>query len=118
MIYWLLFLSFSLDLRRAEVANRYVADVNSSSTMPTMFSPAQPTSSMVPPPTFPTGASLSETSQDLGAPVDPNMPTPAAFDDTVPKGWNDPPALSGSRKVCLLFSSYLIRYNQVCGFEF
>lgn len=121
----LLPLSFSLfvGLRRGGT-NRYVSDTSCLNQPPSMQN--QPPSFMPPPggpaqvppnPSLPSAPAptgpqfFTPASQAPGAPMygsqpqmqQPPPPTkpPAAYDSSVPRGWNDPPPLSGSRKVRL-----------------
>ncbi|XP_071534264.1 protein transport protein Sec31A-like isoform X12 [Panulirus ornatus] len=71
---------------------------------PVPLNPSQPTIPAQTPPQFfspaapPTGNPVYGDQQQQPSAPQPQAKTPAAFDSSVPRGWNDPPPLSSSRK--------------------
>ncbi|XP_071534254.1 protein transport protein Sec31A-like isoform X2 [Panulirus ornatus] len=72
---------------------------------PVPLNPSQPTIPAQTPPQFfspaapPTGNPVYGDQQQQPSAPQPQAKTPAAFDSSVPRGWNDPPPLSSSRKL-------------------
>ncbi|XP_068251113.1 protein transport protein Sec31A-like isoform X2 [Palaemon carinicauda] len=108
-------LNLSGGFRRGTVMNRYVADPVNVPQPPNTLNPVQaapPTSSYLPasgpnqssipnaPPSGMGGAPTFYPGAPTTGPVYDQLPakTPAALDNTTPRGWNDPPPISASRK--------------------
>lgn len=79
---------------------------------PVPLNPSQPTIPAQAPPQFfspaapPAGSSVyGDQQQQPHQPSAPQPPakTPAAYDSSVPRGWNDPPPVSSSRKVRFIY---------------
>ncbi|XP_066981763.1 protein transport protein Sec31A-like isoform X8 [Macrobrachium rosenbergii] len=109
-------LNLSGGFRRGTTTSRYVADQTTAPQPPNMLNPVQaapPTSSYLPA-SGPNPSSIpNPPPSGMGGPAPfyhgapPSGPvygdplpakTPAALDNTTPRGWNDPPPISGARK--------------------